>query len=85
MFKLGRVVEAFHKLPAQDVELLKKRLEEQNLNPSDFKFYLDAFEYGIPPHAGWGLGAERLTMIITGMQNIRECVLFPRDRKRHIP
>ncbi len=68
-----------------DVELLKKRLEEQGLNPSDFKFYLDAFEYGMPPHAGWGLGAERLTMILTGTQNIRECVLFPRDRKRLVP
>ncbi|UCE36260.1 MAG: aspartate--tRNA(Asn) ligase [Thermoplasmata archaeon] len=68
-----------------DVELLKKRLEEQGLNPSEFTFYLDAFEYGMPPHAGWGLGAERLTMILTGMQNIRECVLFPRDRKRLVP
>ncbi len=68
-----------------DVELLKRRLEEQGLDPSDFTFYLDAFEYGMPPHAGWGLGAERLTMIITGMQNIRECVLFPRDRKRLVP
>jgi aspartyl-tRNA synthetase len=68
-----------------DVNLLKSRLEEQGLNPKEFKFYLDAFEYGMPPHAGWGLGAERLTMIITGMQNIRECVLFPRDRKRLVP
>jgi aspartyl-tRNA synthetase len=68
-----------------DVELLKTRLEEQGLNPSEFTFYLDAFEYGMPPHAGWGLGAERLTMILTGMQNIRECVLFPRDRKRLVP
>jgi aspartyl-tRNA synthetase len=68
-----------------DVELLKKRLEEQGLDPSEFTFYLDAFEYGMPPHAGWGLGAERLTMIITGRQNIRECVLFPRDRKRLVP
>lgn len=68
-----------------DVELLKKRLAEQNLNPDEFKFYLDAFEYGMPPHAGWGLGAERLTMILTGMQNIRECVLFPRDRRRLVP
>lgn len=68
-----------------DVELLKKRLREQDLDPSEFKFYLDAFEYGMPPHAGWGLGAERLTMIITGRQNIRECVLFPRDRKRLVP
>jgi len=68
-----------------DVDLLKKRLEEQNLDPDEFKFYLDAFEYGMPPHAGWGLGAERLTMILTGMQNIRECVLFPRDRRRLVP
>jgi aspartyl-tRNA synthetase len=68
-----------------DVKLLKNRLRSQNLNPDDFKFYIDAFEYGMPPHAGWGLGAERLTMIITGMQNIRECVLFPRDRKRLVP
>lgn len=68
-----------------DVELLKTRLKEQNLNPSDFRFYLDAFKYGIPPHAGWGLGAERLVMILTGRQNIRECVLFPRDRKRLVP
>jgi aspartyl-tRNA synthetase len=68
-----------------NVELLKSRLTEQGLNPPDFSFYLDAFEYGMPPHAGWGLGAERLTMIITGRQNIRECVLFPRDRKRLVP
>ena len=68
-----------------DVELLKNRLRDQGLDPDEFKFYIDAFEYGMPPHAGWGLGAERLTMIITGMQNIRECVLFPRDRKRLVP
>jgi aspartyl-tRNA synthetase len=68
-----------------NVELLKKRLEDQGLNPDDFNFYIDAFKYGMPPHAGWGLGAERLTMIITGRQNIRECVLFPRDRKRLVP
>ena len=44
-----------------------------------------SFEYGMPPHAGWGLGTERTIMIFTGMENIRECILFPRDRKRLVP
>ncbi|OKY79030.1 MAG: Aspartyl/asparaginyl-tRNA synthetase [Candidatus Methanohalarchaeum thermophilum] len=67
------------------IELLKKRMINQDLEPSEFKFYLDAFKYGMPPHSGWGLGAERLLMAITGKPNIREVVLFPRDRKRLIP
>jgi len=53
--------------------------------PEDFEFYLKPFRYGIPPHAGWGLGAERLMMILTDRDNIRECVLFPRDRYRLSP
>lgn len=68
-----------------DVSLLKKRLREQNLNPVNFEFYLSAFEYGMPQHAGWGLGVERIVMIMTGMENIRECVIFPRDKKRLTP
>lgn len=68
-----------------DANLLKKRLEEQGLNPNDFEFYIKAFEYGMPPHSGWGLGLERLVMILTQRENIRECVLFPRDRKRLVP
>ena len=68
-----------------DPDLLKKRLMEQGLRPESFEFYIRAFEYGMPPHAGWGLGAERITMILTGRENVRECVLFPRDKKRLIP
>ena len=68
-----------------DVKLLKDRLKEQDLNPDDFEFYLKSFEYGMPQHAGWGLGLERIIMIITGMDNIRECVIFPRDKKRLVP
>ncbi len=68
-----------------NIELLTTRLREQNLNPDDFEFYLKAFEYGMPPHAGWGLGTERTIMIFTGMENIRECILFPRDKKRLVP
>lgn len=66
-------------------ELLIERLKAKGLDPKNFKFYIQAFEYGMPPHAGWGLGAERTTMILTNAQNIRECVLFPRDLKRLIP
>lgn len=66
-------------------ELLRSRIEEQGLNPDGFDFYLMAFRYGMPPHSGWGLGAERLLMTMLGVDNIREVVLFPRDRKRLSP
>ena len=66
-------------------DLLVDRIKKQGLNPDSFNRYLAAFEYGMPPHAGWGLGAERFTMCLTGVKNIRETVLFPRDRRRLIP
>lgn len=66
-------------------EMLEKRLIEKGLNPSDFEFHLKTFRYGMPPHAGWGLGLERLTMILLNLQNIREASLFPRDRTRIVP
>jgi nondiscriminating aspartyl-tRNA synthetase len=66
-------------------ELLIKRLKECKLNPKDFKAYIDSFRYGAPPHSGWGLGLERLTMLVLGLDNIREAVLFPRDRERITP
>lgn len=66
-------------------ELLTERLKVKGLNPKDFKAYIDSFRYGAPPHAGWGLGVERLTMLILGLNNIREAVLFPRDRDRLTP
>ena len=68
-----------------DVNLLRERLKEQGLDPEGFNHYLDPFRYGMPPHAGWGLGLDRLAMIFTGAKNIRECVLFPRDRNRLTP
>jgi len=68
-----------------DYELLYKQIEAKDLNPDSFGKYLDAFQYGMPPHSGWGLGADRLTMVITGAKNIRETVLFPRDRRRLTP
>jgi len=66
-------------------ESLVEVMRSKGLNPENFEYYLKAFRYGMPPHAGWGLGLERLTMIITGVNNIRECVIFPRDRTRLVP
>lgn len=66
-------------------ELLIERLKIKGLNPADFKSYVDSFRFGAPPHAGWGIGLERLTMLILGLSNIREAVMFPRDRDRLTP
>ncbi|NLU03383.1 MAG: aspartate--tRNA(Asn) ligase [Methanothermobacter sp.] len=66
-------------------DLLVEKIKRQGLNPDSFESYLSAFEYGMPPHAGWGLGAERFNMTLTGLKNIRETVLFPRDRRRLTP
>ncbi len=66
-------------------EILEKQLKERKLDLKDFKSYIDSFRYGAPPHAGWGMGLERLAMLILGVSNIREVVLFPRDRERITP
>jgi len=66
-------------------DLLVKRLREQGLRPESFKYHLQVFDYGMPPHAGWAVGLERVMMMLTGKQNIREVVLFPRDRFRLTP
>jgi len=68
-----------------DKETLIKRLKEQDLNPESFKHHLKVFDWGFPPHAGWGLGLSRFLMVLTGKENVRECVLFPRDRDRLEP
>ncbi len=66
-------------------EQLMQRMTEKGLNPESFKYHLQAFDYGMPPHAGWAIGLERLTMIMTGKKNIREVTLYPRDRVRLTP
>lgn len=66
-------------------EMLIESLKKKGLNPESFSFYIDAFRTGAPPHAGWSIGLERFAMKITGAKNIRECSLFPRDRKRLTP
>jgi aspartyl-tRNA synthetase len=66
-------------------ELLVKRLKEKGLNPESFKHHLQTFDYGMPPHAGWAIGLGRLTMMLTGKKNIREVILYPRDKFRLTP
>ncbi|WP_372480494.1 aspartate--tRNA(Asn) ligase [Halomicrobium sp. HM KBTZ05] len=64
---------------------LVEGFEQQGLDPEAFDYYTKMFKYGMPPHAGWGLGGERLIMTMLGLGNIREAVLFPRDRQRLSP
>jgi len=66
-------------------EHLIEGFEQQGLDPDAFEYYTKMFRYGMPPHAGWGLGGERLVMTMLGLENIREAVLFPRDRQRLSP
>nr|AAU84403.1 aspartyl-tRNA synthetase [uncultured archaeon GZfos9E5] len=66
-------------------ELLKQKIESKGLSADSFEFYLDTFRFGMPPHAGWGLGIDRLLMCMLEIENIREVVLFPRDRRRLAP
>ena len=66
-------------------ECLRNRLEQKGLRPQDFAEHLKVFDWGIPPHAGWGLGFDRLLMVLTNSQNVREVVLFPRDVERLNP
>jgi aspartyl-tRNA synthetase len=68
-----------------DYNLLVERIKSKGLQPAGFEFYLKAFRYGMPPHAGWGLGLSRLVMTMLNLDNIRDAVLFPRDRRRLVP
>ncbi|MGD2247877.1 MAG: aspartate--tRNA(Asn) ligase [Candidatus Methanofastidiosia archaeon] len=65
--------------------LLVEKIQQAGLNPEDFDFYLEAFKYGMPPHGGFAIGAERLTMQVLSLENIREATFFPRDRSRLVP
>ena len=92
----GRISESFD-LMYGDLELcsgstrienrrdLERNLEDKNMNPDSFLYHLEAFEYGVPPHAGCGIGLERLMMALAGVQNIRDATFYPRDVDRLRP
>lgn len=65
-----------------NAETLKEKMTAKGLSPESFSFYLQAFNYGIPPHGGWGMGLERLTAKFCGVKNVKEATLFPRDINR---
>jgi asparaginyl-tRNA synthetase len=60
------------------LDVLQQRMREQNLDPEQYWWYLDLRRYGTVPHAGFGLGLERMVQFVTGMANIRDVVPFPR-------
>lgn len=68
-----------------DHRQLSDNMRKFGLNPSDFESYLEVFRYGMPPHGGFAIGLERLTVKVLGLENIREASLFPRDRDRLSP
>lgn len=66
-------------------EVLKARLKEQGLDPAQFADHLQTFDWGMPPHSGWGMGLDRLMTTLIGIDNVREVVLYPRDPDRLKP
>ena len=65
--------------------VLTEQMRENGMDLDSFEFYLKAFRYGMPPHGGFGFGIERYVQKMLGLPNIRETVLYPRDRVRLIP
>ncbi|HEY4674240.1 MAG TPA: amino acid--tRNA ligase-related protein, partial [Nitrososphaerales archaeon] len=64
---------------------LEQRLKEAGLSLDSFTSHLEVFDWGMPPHSGWGFGLDRFMMILTGKSNIRDVVLYPRDQFRFTP
>lgn len=65
-----------------DYAQLLEHVERWNMDPKKIEMFLEAFRYGAPPEGGFALGAERMTMQILGLKNIREATMFPRDMHR---
>ena len=65
-----------------DYQQILKNAKEWGVKEEDIELYLQSFRYGVPPLGGFALGAERMTMHILGLKNIREACMFPRDMER---
>lgn len=74
--RLGEIIGGSER--ESDLETLKTRMKELNLNEEDYWWYLDLRKYGTVPHAGFGLGFERIVQYVTGVQNIRDVIPYPR-------
>ncbi len=64
---------------------LEERMKNKGMKTDAFEYHLGAFDYGVPPHAGCGIGLERLLMALTGTENIRDVTFYPRDVDRLTP
>ena len=80
--KLGEIVGGSQR--EERLDILESRIKAQGMDPEDLWWYLDLRRYGTVPHAGFGLGFERLIMLVTGLQNIKDCIPFPRYPKHCI-
>lgn len=65
-----------------DYNQLMEHVKEWGMDPEKIKGFLEAFKYGVPPEGGFAFGAERITMQVLGLKNIREATMFPRDMER---
>jgi asparaginyl-tRNA synthetase len=74
--KIGEIIGGSQR--EERLEVLEKRMEEINLNKAAYWWYLDSRRFGSVPHSGFGLGFERMMMLITGAANIRDVIPFPR-------
>ena len=74
--KVGEIIGGSQR--EERLDILGQRMQEQGLNPESYWWYLDLRRYGTVPHAGFGLGLERILLFITGMANIRDVIPFPR-------
>lgn len=68
-----------------NITLLKSRIEKEGLKMNSYSWYLDLRKYGSVPHGGFGIGIERLVRWITNLEDIKDCVLFPRTMARLDP
>ena len=77
--KLGEIIGGSQR--EENYDILLKRFKDSNLDPEEYWWYLDLRRFGSAPHSGFGLGFERLVQFVTGMENIRDVIPFPRTPK----
>lgn len=65
--------------------MLEKRIIEKDMDPHPLRSYIDSFRHGISPHAGAGIGLDRVVFLYLGLDNVRKASMFPRDPNRCTP
>lgn len=66
-------------------EKVMQAVKEKGMKDSEIEWFTKFFQYGVPPHGGFAIGIERITKNLLNIENVRDCVLFPRDPERLIP